>query len=97
MILRTSFANQHLQLDHDRSEGFSPGGRGAAGKFLTNLNLGMFLLVVLILKQRGCFPYLILILIHFDQFNFFQYLVDGGRCRLPDVDAFSKGKMQRSP
>ena len=66
MILCTSFANQHLQFDHDRSQEFSPGGRSAAGKYLTNLNLdclGIFLLVVLILKQRGCFPYLISMLI----------------------------------
>jgi hypothetical protein len=70
MKLRTSFANQRLQFDHDHSQEFSPGGRGTAGIYLTNLNLdclGIFLLVVLILTP-ACFPYLILILIYFFQF-----------------------------
>ena len=50
----------------------------------------------LILK-RGCFPYLILILIFFSILIFFQCLIGGGRCLLSDVDVFSKGKIQRSP
>jgi hypothetical protein len=71
-----------------------PRGRGTAGKYLPNLNLarsGIFLRVAVIFSLCN------IDLSLFFNFNFFSNLLMGEKCLLPDVDAFNRGKMQRSP
>jgi hypothetical protein len=98
MILRTSFANQHLQFDHDHSQEFSPRGRVQPENillikfrqfrniFTRCLNIETWLFSIFNIDLNLFFSILI-----------FSICYWRGRCLLPDVYAFSKGKMQRSP